>query len=242
MNSSPPTTTPATASPGTRANSMVELKPSPHAEQMDSIYRWTRHIYDVSRKFYLFGRDSLLKDLNAPQNSTVLEMGCGTARNLAKLSAMRPDLKLLGLDASAQMLETASKKLADPALRERITLRQGLAEELDLPLMFGVSGPLPRVFFSYSLTMIPPWKGALDAALRVVPVGGEIHIVDFWDQGSWPGPTRWALRRWLKLFTVEFRPELMAYLESLARDGKIDLHVKSIFGRYAFSARVVRRV
>lgn len=221
---------------------MVESKPSPHAQKMDGIYRWTRHIYDLSRKFYLFGRDKLLKDLNAPANSTVLEIGCGTARNLVKLSAMRPDLKLLGLDASNQMLETARKKLTDPLLRDRITLRHGLAEELDPTLMFGVSGPIPRVFFSYSLTMIPPWIGALDAALRVLPISGEIHIVDFWDQGSWPGPTRWALRRWLKLFTVEFRPELMAYLEELARQGRIELHVRSILGRYAFGARLVRRV
>ena len=221
---------------------MVEFKPSPHAQKMDGIYRWTRHIYDVSRKFYLFGRDKLLNNLNAPANSTVLEIGCGTARNLVKLSAMRPDLKLLGLDASNQMLETARKKLTDPLLRDRITLRHGLAEELDPALMFGVSGPIPRVFFSYSLTMIPPWKGALDAALRLLPIGGEIHIVDFWDQGSWPGPTRWALRRWLKLFTVEFRPELMAYLEELARQGRIELHVRSFLGRYAFGARLVRRV
>jgi S-adenosylmethionine-diacylgycerolhomoserine-N-methlytransferase len=210
-----------------------------HAAKMDAIYRWTRHIYDSTRKFYLFGRDDLLRSLNAPQNSPVLEVGCGTARNLRKLAALRPDLQLLGLDASANMLETAAKKLS-PQLASRITLRQGLAEQLDVGATFGLQQPLPRIFFSYSLTMIPPWQGALDAALKAVPVGGEVHIVDFCDQGGWPAPVRWALKRWLSLFSVKFRPELLDYIQLLASRGDARLNLTTIYGRYAFIARLTR--
>lgn len=234
---------PASAAPIIEPKPMTTHAPGahadPHAAKMDDIYRWMRHIYDVTRKFYLFGRDTLLANLNAPQGSVVIEVGCGTARNLVKLSKKRPDLRLYGLDASSQMLETASKKLVGP-LAQRITLKQGLAEQLDPAAMFGIRERIDRIFFSYSLTMIPPWKGSIDAALRAIPVGEEIHIVDFWDQASWPGPTRWALRRWLKLFTVEFRPELMTYLQQLAAEKKVKLEVISIMGRYAFRAKLTR--
>jgi S-adenosylmethionine-diacylgycerolhomoserine-N-methlytransferase len=34
-----------------------------HAQQMDAIYRWQRPIYDLTRKYYLFGRDGLIDGL-----------------------------------------------------------------------------------------------------------------------------------------------------------------------------------
>ena len=32
---------------------------------MDRMYRWTRHVYDASRKYYLLGRDALIGDIKA---------------------------------------------------------------------------------------------------------------------------------------------------------------------------------
>ncbi|RUV53463.1 SAM-dependent methyltransferase, partial [Mesorhizobium sp. M5C.F.Ca.IN.020.14.1.1] len=34
--------------------------PARHAELMDGVYRWQRHIYDLTRKYYLLGRDRLI--------------------------------------------------------------------------------------------------------------------------------------------------------------------------------------
>ena len=52
------------------------------AARMDAIYRGQRHIYDVTRRYYLLGRDGLIADLDVPAGGTVLEIGCGTGRNL----------------------------------------------------------------------------------------------------------------------------------------------------------------
>ena len=52
------------------------------AELMDRIYRRQRHLYDFTRKYYLLGRDRLIHRLSPPAGSRVLEIGCGTARNL----------------------------------------------------------------------------------------------------------------------------------------------------------------
>ena len=45
------------------------------------------------------------------EGENVLEIGCGTGRNLAILARKFPDAKFFGLDASAAMLETAEKKI-----------------------------------------------------------------------------------------------------------------------------------
>ena len=55
------------------------------AQRMDAMYRYQRHIYDLTRKFYLFGRDQLLSALPAPPGAAVLEMGCGTGASNGKL-------------------------------------------------------------------------------------------------------------------------------------------------------------
>ncbi|TIQ66810.1 MAG: SAM-dependent methyltransferase, partial [Mesorhizobium sp.] len=33
---------------------------------MDGVYRWQRHIYDLTRKYYLLGRDRLISGLEVP--------------------------------------------------------------------------------------------------------------------------------------------------------------------------------
>ena len=52
------------------------------AEAMDAMYRYQRHIYDLTRKYYLFGRDRMIDRLAVPEGGTVLEVACGTGRNL----------------------------------------------------------------------------------------------------------------------------------------------------------------
>ena len=64
------------------------------AVAMDRMYRVTRHIYDVTRAYYLLGRDRMLAMVDTNPGTATLEVGCGTARNLIKL-ARRPDPGLL---------------------------------------------------------------------------------------------------------------------------------------------------
>ncbi len=57
------------------------------AALMDQMYRRQRHIYDLSRKFYLIGRDEAIKRLRPASDDKVLEIGWGTGRNLVELGA-----------------------------------------------------------------------------------------------------------------------------------------------------------
>ena len=78
-----------------------------HAALMDDVYRYQRYIYDFTRKYYLFGRDRLIRELKPKPGARIIEIGCGTARNLIKMAQTYPDARLYGLDASAEMLRTA---------------------------------------------------------------------------------------------------------------------------------------
>ena len=78
---------------------------------MDAMYRFQRHIYDITRKPYLLGRDRLIRELDVPDGGHVLEIGCGTARNLLAAQQLYPAACFFGLDISAEMLDTASRSL-----------------------------------------------------------------------------------------------------------------------------------
>jgi S-adenosylmethionine-diacylgycerolhomoserine-N-methlytransferase len=212
---------------------------------MDRMYRLTRHVYDLTRAYYLLGRDRMLAQVVTGPAMATLEVGCGTARNLIKL-ARRPAPGLLcGIDASAEMLETAAGSIARAGVPaagvEPIRLRQGLAEQLDPAAMFGRTAPFDTVFFSYCLSMIPTWPGALEAALAAVKPGGRLLIVDFWDQKDLPAFFAAGLKRWLALFHVHYRPEVHAALADLGRSGRADVTFESVARRYAYIATVTKR-
>lgn len=215
------------------------------AAAMDRMYRLTRHVYDLTRAYYLLGRDRLLARVITSRSTATLEVGCGTARNLIRL-ARRPEPGLLcGIDASAEMLETAARSIArarvPAAGHEPIRLRQGLAERLDPAAMFGRTAPFDTVFFSYCLSMIPTWPGAIDAALAALAPGGRLLIVDFWDQADLPGPFAAGLKRWLALFHVHYRPEVHAALADLGRSGRADVVFETVARRYAYIATITKR-
>jgi len=205
-----------------------------HAAMMDEVYRGQRFIYDVTRKYYLFGRDTAIESLALAPRARLIEVGCGTARNLICVARRYPEVKLFGLDASAEMLRTAGRAVARAGLANNVVLAQGYAEALS-PAIFGETMPFDAVLFSYSLSMIPDWDAALEAAQRVLVPGGRIHIVDFGDFAGLSAPLARALRGWLSLFHVTPRDELLGRLERGLPGGA---RLKLLPGRYAFIASV----
>jgi S-adenosylmethionine-diacylgycerolhomoserine-N-methlytransferase len=190
----------------------------------------------LTRKYYLLGRDRLIDEIELQPGDRVLEIGCGTARNLIRLARNRPDIRCYGLDASHEMLATAAGKVKARRLQDRITLKHCLAEELSYEKTFQLNAPFDSAFFSYSLSMIPTWPQAIDAVLANIKRGAAFHVVDFWDQGSWPRWFRWLLKHWLDMFHVHYRPELLEYLQDLDAKGVGTLTLRSVAGRYAYLA------
>lgn len=202
---------------------------------MDKIYRWQRHIYDATRKFYLLGRDGLIDGLKPPAGAAVLEIGCGTGRNLIRIARAYPQARCYGLDVSEAMLATARQAVAKAGLSERITLAQADATDFEPRALFG-RGDFERVVISYALSMIPPWREALAQAMRVVAPGGSLHVVDFGDQAQLPGAFRAVLNRWLAWFHVAPRLGFAAEIEALGQANGLVSRVQRLYRGYSVRA------
>lgn len=211
-----------------------------HAELMDDVYRWQRHVYDLTRKYYLLGRDLMIDRLSAGNGTTVLELGCGTGRNIALAARRFPEAQFFGLDISAQMLATAEAALARTPVAGKVRLAQADATDFDPQVLFG-RNRFDRVYISYSLSMIPGWQACVRQALGVLAPGGSLHIVDFGSQERLPGWFKAALRAWLARFHVAPRDELRDLLESEAQKAGASLEYESLFRGYAVHAILRKR-
>jgi S-adenosylmethionine-diacylgycerolhomoserine-N-methlytransferase len=205
---------------------------SANASVMDGIYRHQRHIYDLTRRYYLLGRNDLIAALKPPRDGTVLEIGCGTARNLMLAARHYPDARLFGIDISAEMLKSAEATISKNRIGDRVRLAQGDATRFDACNLFGVA-QFDRVFFSYSLSMIPGWEAALDQAIQAVAPGGELHVVDFGQQAALPGWFGKALKAWLARFHVTPRANLGDVMAVIAQDHHAELGFSTLYRDYA---------
>lgn len=209
------------------------------AGHMDAIYRTQRHIYDLTRKYYLLGRDRLIAELNPPVGGTVLELGCGTGRNLILAARKYPGAKFYGIDISEEMLITARANVAKAGLSDRIRLAQGDASSADTAASFGIPA-FDRVFISYALSMIPPWRETALHAMALTKPNGSLHVVDFGDQAELPGWFRSGLRAWLAKFSVSPREDLEPVLAEVAKGAGARLAFAPLYRDYARYA-VIRR-
>jgi S-adenosylmethionine-diacylgycerolhomoserine-N-methlytransferase len=208
---------------------------------MNSMYKVTRHIYDASRKFYLLGRDILVQKLDAKAGEHIIEVGCGTARNIIKMAKKYPQSHFYGIDASDEMLKTARQSLLREQLADRVPLIQGLAQTFDPADLLAADTQPDKIVFSYVLSMIPDAPAAIDHALDVLRKGGEIHIVDFSNLQGQQVWFRLGLQKWLSLFHVRHDPALLAYIHQTAVSAKADVNIQSLYNDYAYLA-VIRKL
>lgn len=213
--------------------SAVEHGEREHGHLMDRVYRHQRHFYDLTRRYYLLGRDRLIGDLAASRGETVLEVGCGTGRNLVRAARLFPEADFYGMDISHEMLATASRA----ARRAEVDLRLGYgdATRFNPYVRFGISR-FDRIYMSYTLSMIPDWQATLAQAIVNLAPGGSLHIVDFGEQERLPRWFRALLRSWLAKFHVSPRGELDRVLHALAERLGAELDFTPLYRGYAWYA------
>ncbi|WP_298165656.1 class I SAM-dependent methyltransferase [Novosphingobium sp.] len=188
-----------------------------HGKLMDGVYRRQKHIYDATRKFFLFGRDTMIAGLGCSAGMSVLEIGCGTGRNLDLIGRHWPGTQLYGIDISREMLDQARRRLGSNA-----RLARGDAGGFDAQALLG-RGTFDRVTISYALSMIPCWEAALAHAAGLLAEGGSLHIVDFGDLDGMARPLRRALQAWLGAFHVSVRGQLLDVAAHVADAGGLSL-------------------
>jgi S-adenosylmethionine-diacylgycerolhomoserine-N-methlytransferase len=210
------------------------------AAKMDAIYRFQRHLYDLTRKHYLLGRDTLICELAVPDEGSVLEIGCGTARNLIHAARMYPTARCFGVDISSVMLKTAQESIGRNGLLDRVIVKLGDGAAFDSDTLFDTSH-FDRVMISYALSMIPAWEDVLSLAANLVAPNGSVHIADFGDQARLPGWFCAALRAWLSAFSVTPRLNLGDKVNQIASEHDYVSHCRAIYRGYAVLAEIHAR-
>jgi S-adenosylmethionine-diacylgycerolhomoserine-N-methlytransferase len=200
--------------------------------RMNRMYRRQRHIYDATRRYYLLGRDRLIEGLKPRPGANVLEIGCGTGRNLVVAARLYPGARFYGIDVSTEMLTSAISAISRHELSHRIRVAHADATAFDPQALFGVAA-LDDVMISYSLSMIPQWRRVLQQAASRLKPGGRLHIVDFGNQERLPEMARALLRRWLAMFDVTPRDDLAQMLSGMAGISNAELRFERPFRGYA---------
>ncbi len=178
-----------------------ETDTAAQASTIQGYYRLHAKIYDLTRWTFLFGRNRIVHLAEEHcQPKRILEVGCGTGRNLRALAKTFPKARIAGLDVSGEMLRVARKSLA--ALARPVEL---IRRPYDEPV--AKDRPFDLILFSYALSMFNPgWEAAIECAREDLSETGQIAVVDFHD-------TRWsAFRRWMGFNHVRMEGHLLGKL------------------------------
>lgn len=182
-------------------------------QRLEAFYGPQAERYDAFRERMLHGRQELLELMALAPGQLLIELGAGTARNAAFLGERLATLRRYeAVDLCPALLEQARRRCADWP-RARVV-------EADVT-HYRPSEPPERVFFSYSLSMIPQWREALDNAISMLAPGGLLGAVDFYISRPRPRPghrrhgavTRALWPRWFRRDGVSLEPERLEALE-----------------------------
>ncbi len=182
-----------------------------HNAQVEKYYRFHSYIYDATRWCFLFGRDSILKMIpDLPSKPHIMEVGCGTGKNILQLQQQIPDAKILGIDLSKEMLNIAEEKIP---VNDNVTLcnaRYGSHQQND---------SFDLILLSYSLTMMgEQYEIIFDELINDLKPGGYIAVVDFH-----ASPFGW-FRRWMEKNHVNFGGTLLPRLKQYFHPKKTEMN------------------
>jgi ubiquinone/menaquinone biosynthesis C-methylase UbiE len=108
----------------------------------------------------------------APDGGAVLDVGTGPGVLLVELAARRPDLRLTGVDLSADMIAAATRNLRP--FGERVSTRVGDVTSLPFP-----DRSFDLIVSSLSLHHWDHPEAAVPELARILRPGGRVHIYDF---------------------------------------------------------------
>lgn len=174
------------------------------ATAIERYYRLHSRIYDATRWSFLFGRAGILDKVASAggQPRHILEVGCGTGKNLVALCRRFPTATIAGLDLSGAMLAVSRSKVARFGDRVRLIHRA-----YNAPVAVGQ--PFDLVLFSYALSMFNPgFEAALTAAREDLAPGGQVAVVDFHDT-----PVR-LFERWMGVNHVRMNAQIQPLLQA----------------------------
>ena len=209
---------------------------------MERLARWVdydapfvRRRYDrLARFFVLFEwlfllppgiRRKAVARLGLKPGGRVLEVGCGTGRNLAPLvEAVGPGGRVYGVDLSDGMLAEARELCAQSGWHN-VALIRADASGYDLP------EPVDGVIFSLSYAVIPRHREALRQAWEQLRPGGRLVIMDAKLPPGMSGKLLRPFVVWASRLTVLGNPDVRPWDELRELTDEVD-YEEVQFGTY----------
>lgn len=191
---------------------------------MSSIAKWVdydasfvRRRYNRLAKFFVFFewifllprsiRSKAVSRLKLRRGSRVLEVGCGTGRNLAPLlEAVGAEGQVYGVDLSEGMLAEAKELCAKRQWRN-VELIRADAVAYSLP------EPVDGVIFSLSYAVIPRHRDALRHAWTQLRQGGYLIVMDAKLPSGILGKLLYPFVLWTSRLTVLGNPDVRPWDE-----------------------------
>ncbi|MCG8372172.1 MAG: class I SAM-dependent methyltransferase [Balneolales bacterium] len=166
---------------------------------LSGYYELHAPIYDLTRWGFLFGRNSLSTHFpELPPGSTILDVGCGTGKQLKQLASHYADSEIFGIDSSKAMLSRV-----DDFVKGNVNILFGeYAADRFQEQSFDL------ITCSYSLTMMGNPEHTLSCLARHLKCGGYLLVVDFDDS-----PFHW-FKRWMNTNHVDMYSGLFCELQS----------------------------
>jgi ubiquinone/menaquinone biosynthesis C-methylase UbiE len=163
-------------------------------------------------------REQAVATLGLQPGDRVLEIGCGTGRNLPYLRKAVGDTgHVYGVDLSAGML-TRARKLSDRHQWRNVTLVHGDAGDYQAP------EPLDGVLFGFSYSTMPHHHAVLLRALAQLRPSGRVCVMDATlPSGPW-GRVILPLSVWLMKHTLLGNPYIHPW-EHVARE-TVDFQIR----------------
>jgi demethylmenaquinone methyltransferase/2-methoxy-6-polyprenyl-1,4-benzoquinol methylase len=118
-------------------------------------------------------RRFLVEHVPVRPDARVLDVATGTGA-IARALVRRYGCRVVGVDQSPQMLEGARERIGKAGLSDRIELRLGNAEELDL-----AEGSFDALTAGYLLRYVDDPLRTVTDLLRLVRPGGPFALLDF---------------------------------------------------------------
>jgi demethylmenaquinone methyltransferase / 2-methoxy-6-polyprenyl-1,4-benzoquinol methylase len=143
--------------------------------------------YDRFTRVFSFGMDRRWKaelmsstSANLRADSRVLDLACGTGDLAFAAGRVATHGEVLGVDASAAMIDLARERAARDAPAGNVRFVVGDLSSLDVP-----TASVDAVVAGYALRNVPNYEAGVAEIARVLKPGGVVASLDFYRPESW---------------------------------------------------------